>query len=124
MEFHDGDTATDLATRAAVCLATTSGMDNSTVSNLEDSNLSFFDSGVEDPSTYVTMPAGASYTSMDINKFVDLLGLHDYVGTQFDSMTMSMHSWCVAAMPVPQEWAHIDNMKVNITTGVAINYFN
>jgi len=30
--------------------------------------------------------------------------------------------WCVAAMPVPAEWAHIDNMKVNITTGVAWNY--
>jgi len=120
VKFHDGDTGTDLATRAAVCLADPSK--NSTVSNLEDSNLSFFDSGVEDPSTYVTMPAGASYTSMDINKFVDLLGLHDYVGTQFDSMTMSMHSWCVTAMPVPQEWAHIENMKVNITTGVSIQY--
>ena len=87
MKFHDGDTATDLATRAVVCNATTSGMDNSTVTNLEDSNLSFFDSGVEDPSTYVTMAADANYTFMDINKFVDLLGLYDYVGTQFDSMT-------------------------------------
>jgi len=123
VEFHDGDTATDLATRAAVCLATTSGMDNSTVSNLEDTNLSFFDSGVEDNSTYVTMPAGANYTFMDINKFVDLLGLYDYVGTQYADQEY-MKTWCVAAMPVPQEWAHIDNMKVNITTGVAINYFN
>jgi hypothetical protein len=123
VKFHDGDTATDLATRAAVCLATTSGMDNSTVSNLEDSNLSFFDSGVEDPSTYVTMPAGASYTFMDINKFVDLLGLYDYVGTQYADQEY-MKTLCVAAMPVPQEWSHIENMKVNITSGVAINYFN
>ena len=123
MKFHDGDTGTDLATRAAVCTATTAA--NSTVSNLEDSSMSFFDgSGVEDPSSYVLLPTDANYQFMDINNFVDLLGLHGYVGTNLDSSIMSMRSWCVAAMPIPQEWSAIENMKVNITSGVSYQFMD
>ena len=87
--------------------------------------MSFFEgSGVQDPSTYVELPSSADYQFMDINNFVDLLGLHGYVGTNLDSSIMSMRSWCVAAMPIPQEWSAIENMKVNITSGVSYEYTN
>jgi hypothetical protein len=86
--------------------------------------MSFFDSGVEDPSNYLLLPTSADYQFMDINNFVDLLGLHGYVGTNLDSSIMSMRSWCVAAMPIPQEWSAIENMKVNITSGVSYQFMD